>query len=117
MQIDSILKLRNHRKVFIVKEKNSDSSFYYYLNKSTKELVAVKLLIKNKHTLITYYFIQNKLAKVVFIPQRTDNERTGGVYYFSQQHLLYKEEYNIKTQSTIKFLKDADIFKSNVKLQ
>ena len=116
-QIDSLLKIKP-KHIKIVKLKSKDSTIYYYYKKKTIEIVAIAFQIRSSccSFLKRYDFYEGALVKAPYLPRKLYKQKTweGGVYYFSNDKLIYSEEYNIPNQTPDIFISDAQKLKALV---
>jgi uncharacterized membrane protein YcgQ (UPF0703/DUF1980 family) len=95
IQIDSVIKVNSISGFTVKKMKTRDSSYIFNFEKKSGLIFAVSVRSKKDGTILSMFFFNKQLIKLLFRPRKKNKFRTGGVYYFSGDHLFYKEEYNI----------------------
>ena len=111
-QIDSIIKSTKYKKEKKFKIKGQGYSGNYWVNIQNSQIIYAEINESNVFkTLTRYYFIQGRISKVIYLVNKPDHTNGGGLYYFSREELIYKEEKNIPPQDINKFTSNADYYK------
>ena len=77
-----------------------DSAERYHFSKAKKEITLIETttrLNSSKTELISFWYLNNQIFKIIIIDylKGKDNKKIHGVYFYSNDLLIYKEEKNI----------------------
>ena len=114
-RVDSIIKKARYKKVRIDKVSDQNQQEKFWVDERDKETFVVGVAESNiNKTFTRYYFIKGMLAKVLYECNKPDHSKGGGVYYFSENNLIYKKETRIESQNENVFLETATRLKSKM---